>query len=993
MRRLFFIFLFFITFFDSKSQTITNVNIQGVDCNNPIGHITIGTDIFTPFYSWYVYNDSLSSWMGYASGVDLDSIIFSECGSYRVVIYDATYTPSDTGNYPAPCPMETDLRAHDNIKCFGDSTGMLKEIVSGGSPFPADSIHPSGEYYLYHWYKNGNLYSSGPNDTLLMNLSTGQYVVNVTDLTGCVFQPVDSATGLLDTSVVFQPNVLRIDSLDIDSVHCKGTNTGSFYINVKDGKRYETGNYYNYYLINVNNDTIRIIDRSGSSSNVTSNINPYYVEFDSLQVGYYTLYIIDSFGCSFDSSIYIPEPNDYTLFVSHNPNIICEQDSTWLIIDNVHGGNSLLEYNWLGTNPGDSIYVRAGIYQAVIYDIHYQCIDTVDYILTAPNTIYTDLTIFPAFCHGTNTGSVIVDSIYGGVTPYNVQWGGINPDSLYAGTYTIFITDALGCVYIDDIVVTENNDVALNPSLYSPSCFGYSDGSIAININGGNPPLNYNWLSGSGIPDSLFSVSAGIYVLHTTDDLGCFYIDSVILSEPDSLTMFFDGFTNPLSCNGGLTLINANITGGSGSYSLHWNTGNSADTNYQVVVPAGNYTLIVTDDHGCSNQEEIIITEPPKLTIEGSFVPSTCNTGGSASVIYAGGTEPISYFWSNEDTTASVSDLEGGDHWVIVTDDCGDTASYHFTIDSYILEIDINHYNYPINFAEVSIDPSSVGESFSYQWYDDNMNPINGAIDSIIFNLCQGWHFVTTTDNNSCEVTDSIYASFYFPMGGIINEATTTVYNDSLLWGAGPYSYLWDNGDITAHGNICPGFHRVWVTDVYGCEVVDTVTVDEIELSLNPSEILIQCDITNLDVELEVNVVGGVGDYTYLWSNGETVNPISLSLFPGKFSVEITDENSCVVDTTFHIAAISKDCIPNVFTPNSDGVNDVWNLEDAFLYLDTEVKVYGRYGNLVFQSIGYETPWDGKNKMGNPLEDGPYFYVIHVGNDIETIKGTVSIIR
>ena len=74
-------------------------------------------------------------------------------------------------------------------------------------------------------------------------------------------------------------------------------------------------------------------------------------------------------------------------------------------------------------------------------------------------------------------------------------------------------------------------------------------------------------------------------------------------------------------------------------------------------------------------------------------------------------------------------------------------------------------------------------------------------------------------------------------------------------------------------------------------------------------------------------------------------------------------------------------------------MNDVWTLEDAFLYSDTEVRVYNRYGKLLFKSIGYENPWDGKNSSGNDVNDGAYFYVIDLGDEYDKIKGTISIIR
>ena len=101
----------------------------------------------------------------------------------------------------------------------------------------------------------------------------------------------------------------------------------------------------------------------------------------------------------------------------------------------------------------------------------------------------------------------------------------------------------------------------------------------------------------------------------------------------------------------------------------------------------------------------------------------------------------------------------------------------------------------------------------------------------------------------------------------------------------------------------------------------------------------------------------------------------------------------CIIDTVFRIAAFTEDCVPNVFTPNGDEVNDVWLLEDAFFYYDSEVRVYNRYGKLVFKSFGYESPWDGKNESGNDVKDGTYFYVIDLGDEYDKLKGTVSVIR
>jgi len=169
--------------------------------------------------------------------------------------------------------------------------------------------------------------------------------------------------------------------------------------------------------------------------------------------------------------------------------------------------------------------------------------------------------------------------------------------------------------------------------------------------------------------------------------------------------------------------------------------------------------------------------------------------------------------------------------------------------------------------------------------------------------------------------------------------------------------------------------------------------IDPIVITLDPADAIIECNLENLDINLEAIAEGGTPPYTYAWSNGSTENPLNLALNPGNYSISVMDNNACIEDTVFVIATMSSECIPNVFTPNGDNVNDTWSLEDTFLYSDSEVKIYGRYGRLLFHSIGYSSPWDGKNKKDNDVPDGAYFYTIEIGHAFDPIKGTVTIIR
>ena len=157
--------------------------------------------------------------------------------------------------------------------------------------------------------------------------------------------------------------------------------------------------------------------------------------------------------------------------------------------------------------------------------------------------------------------------------------------------------------------------------------------------------------------------------------------------------------------------------------------------------------------------------------------------------------------------------------------------------------------------------------------------------------------------------------------------------------------------------------------------------------------LFIECNLENIDVNLEVSATGGVEPYSFEWWNGSTDNPINLGLMPGNFSVSVVDGNGCIEDTFFVVATMTSECVPNVFTPNSDGINDLWSLEDTFLYEDSKVSIYGRFGRLIFSSVGYHIPWDGTNRQGNDVPDGVYFYSIEIGHGFDPISGTVTILR
>ena len=968
MKRILFLF-FLVNSLFVKSQTILSENVLGVNCLHD-GSISLSiTNVNSLALNWF-FDDSNLGWISTDSmssvqflNSNLDTLISSKCGSYRLDFNGSSMY------YWLPCSLGV-LASHSNVYCFGYSTGKLKRVAYSGTP-----------PYYYEWFINGDFYSSGSNDTMFDNLLVGSYKVIVTDSIGCADSIVANVTS---------PSVLIIDTIYFSDINCRGVNTGSISYSVSGGKRYEASEFYNYYLID-GLDTIAKSDVNGSSYSFSSTPAPYQVTFDSLFAGEYILSVVDSFGCTLDTLFEIKEPVPYKTYGSTIGGLlICESDSGYFKIDSVVVdsllGSDNINFSFL-YYINDTIYVPSGEYDISIYDSLYSCLDTVSITCRSLYKIEVYKTINHVACFGDSSGDIIIDSIRNGRAPYDIQWGSVNNYSLFSGTYSVHIVDSIGCLTTEVFVVSQPNQINLNEVIYHPLCNGDANGSITIEPSGGTGLLSYYWLNGTGNSDSLYGLSSGIYTLVISDSSICLDTFNFFLSEPDSLIISFSNFQDSLTCYGEMTVLNLLISGGTAPFSVLWSDG---DTNQQRIIGSGSYSCTVTDANGCIATNSVLISEPELLSINLTYSEITCDEGATASISINGGVEPIDIIWNTGETLTSIDSLLGTIYWVVVIDSCGNSASDTFEISPYILETSV-FYDDSIRVAEIKIDTSSSQGNFTYEWSDIIGNVI--STESIISNLCEGTYFVSTNDNiTNCSVIDTVIATFYLP-NGIVDEDLTTVLPDSSLWGNSPYSYFWDNGEILAHANICPGAHWVEVTDNDGCVVREDFDIDPLLITLDPADFIIECNLENLNVDVTADATGGTAPYTYAWSNGNTDNVINLSLNPGNYTVTVMDNNACVEDTSFVIATISAECIPNVFTPNGDNINDTWNLESTFLYIDSEVKIFGRYGRLLFKSVGYTTAWDGTSKNGNDVPEGSYFYQIDIGHDFDPLKGSVTIIR
>jgi gliding motility-associated-like protein len=148
--------------------------------------------------------------------------------------------------------------------------------------------------------------------------------------------------------------------------------------------------------------------------------------------------------------------------------------------------------------------------------------------------------------------------------------------------------------------------------------------------------------------------------------------------------------------------------------------------------------------------------------------------------------------------------------------------------------------------------------------------------------------------------------------------------------------------------------------------------------------------------EVAITVSGVPGTYTYSWTTGGTTS-VENNLLAGDVTVEI--ENGAGKDTSVTFMVPQGYCDPSpgqIFTPNGDGIHDVWTIGNTQFYPNLLILVYNRWGQLVYQSKGKYEPWDGKSMIGTPLDEATYYYIIYedAGDRGKgTVQGSVTIMR
>lgn len=405
-----------------------------------------------------------------------------------------------------------------------------------------------------------------------------------------------------------------------------------------------------------------------------------------LAAGNYTVTVTDNAGCTATASVTVAS-NSTTLTATSTVTDASCTATNGAVNLTVTNGTAPFTFLWSNNATTEDLSnVAANTYNVTITDAN-GCTGTASATVAAANVALTGSTTITSASCGSNDGAVNL-TVTNGTAPYTFAWNNSasteDLSNVGAGTYTVTITDANGCIGTVSAQVTVSNGPNSTASITNVSCNGANDGAINVSIAGGSAPYFYAWSANAGgaTTEDVSGLAGGSYTVTVTDNNGCIVPATFVVTEPTALSISVA--TTPASCNGAADgAVNLTVTGGTAPYSFDWDNG--ATTEDLSNVTGDTYDVIITDANGCTENETAVVSEPAAIVVGISKVNETdSQDNGSATANATGGAGSFTYLWNTGATTQSISGLAAGAYSVTVTDANGCTASQNVTIQNVV---------------------------------------------------------------------------------------------------------------------------------------------------------------------------------------------------------------------------------------------------------------------------------------------------------------------
>lgn len=713
----------------------------------------------------------------------------------------------------------------------------------------------------------------------------------------------------------------------------------------------QTVQVYPHFTLSTSVNSVSCVGGTNGSAtvNVSGGMPPYnYLWTPSAQTGSimagvptgpYTVTVSDGGACgSTFTTVNIPQPiSSPSIVIMQTHSISCYGANDGSVTVNAYGGTGSITYSWMpgGMATPTVNNLAPGVYTITVYDAN-NCTNFATIQINEPPALSLTVNSGSVSCNGGSDGWVSATAS-GGMGGYTYTWMPMNNNNSYVanlpiGNYSVIVRDLNGCLIADTISITQPPPLTISATSNSATCYGIPNGSGTVSVGGGVGGYQYQWLPVGGTQSVAANLPGGQYTINVLDANQCAINTTLMINQPTSITLV----TSPDAtiCYGTATSIFANASGGTPSYTYIWSDGSSGSGPFNVSpLSTSFYNVYVTDSNGCTSETKYIkITVLPPITV----VPTQTSVCDKDTVIihsyyYGGNGGPYTLNWSNGASTSSIMVI-------------GDYAQ--------------NPMTFTLNVSDGCTNPDGVGI------FTVNVNPL--PVLSLVANPTNGCVPLKVTFNATAGSSFDDYVwDFGNGQSGYTNPAEV-VYN------------VVDTFDI-----------KLSITTMFGCFkdtlVQDVITTYSVPVaSFYPEKPI----ISELD-GLEYFVNTSIGGVTYFWNFGDStsINNISndfntnhLYTQPGDYTITLVVTNfyGCS-DTTYQKINVRPDVaiyIPNAFTPDDDGLNDVFKPQGVGIQIKNyKMEIYNRWGEKIFVSEDFNEGWDGTFK-GKPAEVGVYAYYI-----------------
>lgn len=917
----------------------------------------------------------------WSNGASVDTLTNIAAGFYEVVVSDATGCEE-----AAFVTIEQD----ENITveasatptgCTNPDGTVVVTPQTGDAPF------------TYIW-------STGDNTATIEGLEEGTYSVTVVDANGC--------SGEAEATV--ESTNVNLE-LDVTNAGCEGEATGAATVTPVGGNE-----PYTYAWSN------------GASTPTIENVQP----------GFYEVTVTDATGCEKIEEINIEKESINLTTTSQN--ISCTGGTLGAAtVVSVDGGTAPFNYEWSNDIVADSAAVdlEAGEYLVTVTDAN-GCTSEATFNIVQDENIAITSTTSNATCELENGTATAIPST--GIAPFTFEWSNGSDQSVItgvaAGTYSVTVTDDTGCQGETTVDISTENPLMVTPTVVNASCDGVENGSATLEVEGATGALTFQWSIGVST-STVNNLAQGEFGWTVTDENGCEQTGMVNVGQDEAIDVNISASD---ACVGEPVDISVENNIETDTLSYEWlpvdlfetGTANTA-TPIFIGTDDAEVSVVITNQLGCSEERSLPISFNPNTT------PNVDNISFEESclglIVNFNGTDEIEgYTWDfgNPNDGTDTSDelnptytyTEIGTYTVSLTpsDDlvCANPVSFDIEVtgpEALTFAIDGSPTICGDSTSTLSINDPSLTE---FQWFrgeEEVSNASSYTAEAGEYRVvarneegCEGENTIVVEDRSINVFLEERYAA-------CIDEATELILENLNSGDLLLFDWQTENPDATIDDPTAENptvtisettVFNTTITNQFGCSITEEITVEAGEVPTVDS-VVSSRDTINLGESVDLEVIGADGDYIYEWIEGGNAldditqpNPEATPIVEGEneYIVSITSLDGCEIEDRVSVVVLDLPCeepyifVPNAFTPNNDGINDILYVR-GFNIDEMHFVIYNRWGELVFETRDQDEGWDGRHN-GDIAEGRVFGYILEVrctGGQTREFKGNVTLLR